>query len=76
MVVDDDADTRFILRLILEKAGHAVVYAGDGKAALAPFVLHLPDLPPTALPLPLLRGSRIPPRSSATIRLSSMMSAE
>ena len=59
MVVDDDADTRFILRLILERAGHAVVEAEDGEAALAHFTLHPPDLLTTDLTMPVLGGEAL-----------------
>ena len=59
MVVDDDADTRFILRLILEKAGHAVVEAKDGETALAHSVLSPPDLLTTDLTMPVLGGEAL-----------------
>lgn len=34
LVVDDDADCRESLQLVLEDAGYAVAIAGDGRAAL------------------------------------------
>jgi len=59
MVVDDDADTRFVLRLILEKDGHAVVEAEHGEAALAQFILSPPDLLTTDLMMPVLSGEAL-----------------
>jgi CheY-like chemotaxis protein len=35
LVVDDDAAVRATLRLVLERAGHSVVIAGDGRQGLA-----------------------------------------
>lgn len=34
LVVDDDADIRFVMRAVLEDAGHEVLEASDGAAAL------------------------------------------
>jgi CheY-like chemotaxis protein len=35
LIVEDDMDTRVLLRMILEQAGYSVSSAGDGLAALA-----------------------------------------
>jgi CheY-like chemotaxis protein len=35
LVVDDDAAVQATLRLVLERAGHSVVVAGDGRQGLA-----------------------------------------
>ncbi|MEK7407135.1 MAG: response regulator [Acidobacteriota bacterium] len=35
LVVDDDADVRLVLRRMLEGAGHEVIEAPNGKAAMA-----------------------------------------
>lgn len=59
MVVDDDADTRFVLRLILEKDGHAVVEAEHGEAALAHLGLNRPDIVMTDLMMPVLGGEAL-----------------
>lgn len=44
MVVDDEPNIRFIVRKMLEKEGHEVVEAGDGKAALEMGRKEKPDL--------------------------------
>jgi CheY-like chemotaxis protein len=37
LIVDDDAAVQATLRIVLERAGHSVVGAGDGRNALAVF---------------------------------------
>lgn len=60
LVVDDDADVRFILREILEAAGHEVVEAAHGAAALDLISPHrLPDLVLTDLAMPILGGEEL-----------------
>jgi len=57
LVVDDDAGTRSLLRLIFETGGHAVVEAAHGKAALD--IIRpgpLPDVVVTDLIMPVLNG--------------------
>lgn len=44
LVVDDDALFRTTLRSILERAGHEVAEAGDGKLGLAAYRKRRPDL--------------------------------
>ena len=57
LVVDDDADVRLILREILEAAGHEVVEAAHGAAALDLITRQrLPDLVVTDLAMPILGG--------------------
>ena len=34
LIVDDDADVRHLLRLVLERAGHEVLQASNGKKAM------------------------------------------
>jgi CheY-like chemotaxis protein len=60
LVVDDDAPTRFVLRLILEMAGHEVVEAQHGADALdliSPNLL--PDVVVTDLTMPILGGEEL-----------------
>jgi len=37
LVVDDDPAVQIMIKLVLERAGHAVVVAGDGRKGLAEF---------------------------------------
>ena len=37
LIVDDDAAVQATIRIVLERAGHAVVVAGDGRKGLAIF---------------------------------------
>ncbi|MHB8588792.1 MAG: response regulator [Candidatus Dormibacteraceae bacterium] len=73
LVVDDDADARFMLRLILEPAGHEVVEAADGEAAL---VFISPESPPdvitTDLAMPNLNGERLIERLRSEPRTASI----
>jgi len=52
LVVDDDPMLRRTLHAILEKAGHTVVEAEDGKQALALFAANKPDLVLTDIIMP------------------------
>jgi DNA-binding response OmpR family regulator len=44
LVVDDDADIRGLLRELLQRAGHVVHEAGDGREGLRIFHVERPDL--------------------------------
>lgn len=60
LVVDDDPGIRFVLRAILEKAGHEVVEAPHGAAALELITpQRLPDLVVTDLMMPVLGGEEL-----------------
>ena len=59
LIVDDDDDSRSILRQVLEVEGHAVVEARDGKAALDILVsdrTQEPSLIVLDLQMPLMSG--------------------
>jgi CheY-like chemotaxis protein len=73
LVVDDDADTRFMLRMILEPAGHEVVEAADGEAALG-FIgpNSLPDVITTDLTMPILNGAGLIERLRSEPRTASI----
>jgi CheY-like chemotaxis protein len=58
-LVDDDRDMRFILKLLLERAGYQVKEAADGVAALQVIHLSLPDLLLTDLRMPRMDGSAL-----------------
>jgi CheY-like chemotaxis protein len=57
LVVDDEADQRFLLRRIFERAGHEVTEAGDGVAALGAVRDAPPDLVVTDMAMPLMNGA-------------------
>jgi len=56
LVVEDDADTRELLREFLRRAGFAVVEAGDGAAGLRQLYASRPDLVILDISLPRLDG--------------------
>jgi CheY-like chemotaxis protein len=56
LVVDDEPDLRFVLRRVLEMAGHHVVEAGNGADALASVRRAPPDLVVTDVMMPVMNG--------------------
>jgi len=56
MVVDDYADTRRVVRWMLEQKGYRVLEAGDGQSALDAAVAERPDLILMDLSMPLVDG--------------------
>ena len=44
LLVDDEADSLWLYKLVLEERGHHVIVAEDGQAALAKAGRYLPDL--------------------------------
>ncbi len=59
LIVDDDPSIRFMLRLMLERAGHEVGEAQHGAAALAVLEGELPDLVLTDLMMPVIGGAEL-----------------
>jgi CheY-like chemotaxis protein len=60
LVVDDDPSTRFVIRLILEKAGYEIIEAMHGEDALEKIKPDpLPDMVSTDLMMPFLNGSEL-----------------
>jgi CheY-like chemotaxis protein len=59
LVVDDEPDQRFMLRRILERAGHEVIDAGDGAAALRAVRERPPDLVVTDMMMPVMDGAEL-----------------
>jgi len=59
LVVDDEPAQRFMLRRILERAGHEVTDAGDGAAALRAVRESPPDLVVTDMMMPVMDGSEL-----------------
>jgi two-component system, OmpR family, response regulator len=59
LVVDDDPHIRQLLAFALTKAGHAVVEAGDGEAALAAVSRHAPHLVILDITMPRMDGLEV-----------------
>jgi DNA-binding response OmpR family regulator len=56
LVVDDDDDIRGLLRTLLERAGHEVIAAPDGRAGLRELFADSPDLVILDVAMPVLDG--------------------
>ncbi|MGH2353490.1 MAG: response regulator [Chloroflexota bacterium] len=56
LVVDDDADIRYVLSVVLEEDGYQVVTATDGADALAAVAQAPPDLILLDLVMPVMDG--------------------
>ncbi|HET7788176.1 MAG TPA: response regulator [Myxococcales bacterium] len=72
LVVEDEPDTRKLVRKYLEKLGFDVLEAASGKAALAVLEEHLPALVCLDLMLPEISGYDVCERIRATPRLQGM----
>jgi two-component system cell cycle response regulator DivK len=81
LIADDRASSRELLRIVLERAGYAVIEAEDGEAALKQARTGNPDLILLDLQMPRLDGYgvlaqlRIDPRFSKTPVLALTASA-
>jgi len=56
VVAEDHEDIRFVLQRALERAGHQVVTANDGAAALEAIRKHKPDVVVTDVDMPRMTG--------------------
>ncbi|WP_433790383.1 response regulator [Actinoplanes sp. CA-252034] len=56
VVAEDHDDIRYVLKRSLERAGHRVVAAADGRTALAAIREHQPDLVVTDVDMPNMTG--------------------
>jgi len=56
VVAEDHEDIRFVLQRALERAGHQVVTANDGAAALEAVRKHHPDVVVTDVDMPRMTG--------------------
>lgn len=59
LVVDDEPNVRFLVRVTLERAGYEVVEAGNGVAALERVRESRPDLVITDLMMPVMSGREL-----------------
>lgn len=56
LLVEDDADSAEVVKVFLERGGHYVVHAADGKKALAALATSQPDVVILDLNIPELDG--------------------
>jgi CheY-like chemotaxis protein len=56
LIVEDDRDLRFVIRMILERAGYVVAEARNGIAALESIGVEPPDLIIADLTMPVMSG--------------------
>ncbi len=68
LVVDDEPDYRFLLRMVLRGQDIDVVEAPNGQRALEEINSHLPDLVITDLHMPVMNGSELVTRLRADDR--------
>lgn len=68
LVVDDEPDYRFLLRMVLRGQDIDVVEASNGQRALEEIDSHLPDLVITDLHMPVMDGSELVTRLRAEER--------
>jgi CheY-like chemotaxis protein len=73
LVVDDDADTRFLLRLIFESADYDVWEAPHGVAALIHLKNELPDLVVVDMVMPQMSGAELIQRLRTTPRTEALL---
>jgi len=59
LVVDDEPDLRYLLRRIFQRAGHEVLEAGHGEAALELVRASPPDLIVTDMMMPVMGGAEL-----------------
>ena len=59
LVVDDEPDLRYLLRRSFERAGHEVIDAGHGAAALEAIHRSVPDLVVTDMMMPVMDGAEL-----------------
>ncbi|MGZ4240126.1 MAG: response regulator [Actinomycetota bacterium] len=59
MAVDDEPDVLFLLRVIFERAGHRVMEAPNGQAAIEAVRERRPDVIVTDLMMPVMDGREL-----------------
>lgn len=59
VVVDDEQDIRFLLRIVLERAGHRVLEAHHGQRALEVVLAESPDAVVTDWMMPRMTGPEL-----------------
>lgn len=59
LIIDDEPEVRFILKLLLQQAGYQVVIAADGKEGLARVRRDCPDLVLLDVTMPVMDGWKV-----------------
>lgn len=59
LIVDDEPDLLFLLKMVLETAGYSVVEASDGAEALEKLSERNPDMVITDLMMPVMNGREL-----------------
>jgi CheY-like chemotaxis protein len=72
LVVDDESNMRFLIRMILESAGYEVVEAAHGAAALDRVKESRPDMMVTDLMMPVMGGRELVARLRADPETASL----
>jgi CheY-like chemotaxis protein len=72
LIVDDESDILFLLRMTLESAGYVVVEADNGASALEQAKHARPDLLITDLMMPVMDGRQLIDRIRAHPQLADM----
>lgn len=72
LVVDDESNMRFLIRMILESAGHEVVEAAHGADALERVKESRVDLMVTDLMMPVMSGRELVERLRADRKTASL----
>jgi CheY-like chemotaxis protein len=67
LLVEDDADSREALKMLLELSGHQVDVAADGGAAVAHAIAHRPDVALVDIGLPEIDGNEVARRIRAEL---------
>lgn len=70
LVADDTRANREILRVFLEKGGHTVILAGDGREAVERFAAENPDLVIMDVMMPVMDGFEATGRSRPGPRIA------
>ena len=72
LVVDDDPDMRFLLRLLFESVGYEVTEAQHGVAALIRVKEAMPDLVVTDITMPVMDGGTLIKRLKSDVRTAAL----
>jgi CheY-like chemotaxis protein len=72
LVVDDDPEVRFLLRLLFESVGYEVSEAQHGVAALIRVKEALPDLVVTDIMMPVMDGGKLIKRLKSDERTAAL----